>query len=1148
MKHLYTIFLVLVVYIVYGQENNLEINKIIPPSPEVASLGKYIETPVNEYTGIPKIGIPIYEIQQGRINHSINLSYHAQGVKVEEIASRVGMGWTLYAGGIISRQKRSAPDELSTYGYLNTNETVDEFLNSGVDPNDFSLLFNAQSNHQRDYEPDLFTYSFGGYSGKFFFDQATSEPIFEEASPLKVEWIGSYFNITTPDGIQYYFGANKEGNNSTKQVKGGENELEIYTTGKYASSLDETDLPPEYVTTWYLKEIYDPISDESITFEYEEYDLGQLHRRLSSSALVEHLPYGPNITYEHTLSEQYETEYVLTEINFNNGKITFVKDAAERQDLSGSFALKEIEIYSNGDLIKSFGLNHFTTQSTGNYSATKDLYSFYSGLTDIKYRLFLESFREYAIDKASNTVINSSYKEYEFEYKNPGRLPHRFSPAQDFWGFHNGKTTNKNLLPRDLKSFSGRIRELGKANRQINANYSQDGVLSKITYPTGGYVEYIYENNRAKKDVNLNPVYESSRDPIYYNYTTTSYNFNQVNTTFINNNGQPYYEMYFTIDDFESSSLGGTQLIEFNYNNYNPGDPDEPFWDTYIQKIGESTRYANLSENVDNEISIGPGQYKVVIEWYDGEAGAYNPAINGADNWNINFNVLSQTELSNENYVLTGGLRVKEIRTNDLEGNVNTTTYLYEDENEETTGNLVSLPYRYSGFPFYFYRTIEFYEPECECDLIGSHEYVRGDKYSSDSSIPLATTQSSYTGYTKVTKIKEGGESGKTEYNFSFKRDALYMTTIHKNPTIAQTGAFVIAKVPLINEELQRGKILSQIDYNNQGNIVRKVTNNYELEIHDRVDAISLGLILNWIPPQTELIEYQGANIVYYGTLYTGEVAHVINSYRLFSRSNLLTESTLSIYDSNGQNPITSTTNYFYDNDNVYQPTRVETINSKNELMKKRTYFAHDVNDLQLINEHRIIELVKTETYNGTELLTTQETIYSANHNNEGLYLPEKNQISKGSGSFEDRVIYHRYNDQGNPTEVGKADGLSIVYIWGYNEQYPIAKIENATFSEVSAQVNVNNLKSLSNSDDDHCLDTGSCNEKTLRNALASLRNLPNALVTTYTYNPLIGISSITDPRGYTVYYEYDEFNRLKSLKDADGNLVEEYEYNYKNN
>ena len=54
-------------------------------------------------------------------------------------------------------------------------------------------------------------------------------------------------------------------------------------------------------------------------------------------------------------------------------------------------------------------------------------------------------------------------------------------------------------------------------------------------------------------------------------------------------------------------------------------------------------------------------------------------------------------------------------------------------------------------------------------------------------------------------------------------------------------------------------------------------------------------------------------------------------------------------------------------------------------------------------------------------------------------------------------------------------------------------------------------------------------------------------MITTYTCDPLIGVTSITDPKGYTIYYTYDSFGRLQHVKDAQGNIVSENEYHYKN-
>ena len=87
----------------------------IPTSPGVSSLHKFIEAPVDNFTGVPAIGIPIYQVQDGNVSIPISINYHASGIKVDEVASSVGIGWSLNAGGIISRQINSVrPERIAT--------------------------------------------------------------------------------------------------------------------------------------------------------------------------------------------------------------------------------------------------------------------------------------------------------------------------------------------------------------------------------------------------------------------------------------------------------------------------------------------------------------------------------------------------------------------------------------------------------------------------------------------------------------------------------------------------------------------------------------------------------------------------------------------------------------------------------------------------------------------------------------------------------------------------------------------------------------------------------------------------------------------------------------------------------------------------
>jgi YD repeat-containing protein len=257
-----------------------------------------------------------------------------------------------------------------------------------------------------------------------------------------------------------------------------------------------------------------------------------------------------------------------------------------------------------------------------------------------------------------------------------------------------------------------------------------------------------------------------------------------------------------------------------------------------------------------------------------------------------------------------------------------------------------------------------------------------------------------------------------------------------------------------------------------------------------------------------------------------------------------------------------TTIEYEYDQ-YVGLPTKVTTFSSDTDIATETRYTYPSISNdvVSHISKPLFIRSYITNNFGtSSELLSTVQNTYNNNFNHYGqdLKLPSKVKVLKGEltdeSFLEDRILYHDYDAYGNPLEVSKADGTHIVYIWGYNQTQPIAKIENATYAQVSSRVA--NLQTLSNSDDDRTIDILNSNgtitkvgkEGDLREALRNLRiNFKNSLVTTYTYDPLIGVTSVTDPRGDTVYYDYDPFNRLKHVKDKDGNILSQNQYNYKN-
>lgn len=136
------------------------------------------------------------------------------------------------------------------------------------------------------------------------------------------------------------------------------------------------------------------------------------------------------------------------------------------------------------------------------------------------------------------------------------------------------------------------------------------------------------------------------------------------------------------------------------------------------------------------------------------------------------------------------------------------------------------------------------------------------------------------------------------------------------------------------------------------------------------------------------------------------------------------------------------------------------------------------------------------------------------------------------------------YTSNGNPLEVVTKDGLHTVYLWGYGDRYLIGEIKNATLSEVETAVSSVFGMSVD------ALSKASVPDATKLKALRNHFALSEAQVSVFTYKPLVGVTSMTDPTGKTVYYDYDPLGRLKESYYYEGSVkrnLQEYEYHYTN-
>ena len=126
-----------------------------------------------------------------------------------------------------------------------------------------------------------------------------------------------------------------------------------------------------------------------------------------------------------------------------------------------------------------------------------------------------------------------------------------------------------------------------------------------------------------------------------------------------------------------------------------------------------------------------------------------------------------------------------------------------------------------------------------------------------------------------------------------------------------------------------------------------------------------------------------------------------------------------------------------------------------------------------------------------------------------------------------------------------QADGTPVTLAYGYNGTQVIAKIVNLeanTFYSATYQPLLTNLDNYSNPYH------SSYSEANLKNTLEGMRTtFAGAQITSYTYQPLVGVSSITDAGSKTTTYEYDANGRLRTVKDHLGNILKEYQYNVTN-
>lgn len=1181
----------------YGQSPSKNYPSVNISSPTASSLGKFVDFPVSLHTGVPDISIPIYTVQEGPLQLPISLSHHASGLKVMEPASWVGAGWSLNSGGVVSRNVKGLPDEqvgIDGYSLYSNRGYSNYFFVPAQAPNyagnvDPRIDYSALSAGKKDGEPDLFTFNFGGYGGKFYFREDLT-PVLIPEGDIKIEpmlksetnttWTYDYiqgFKITTPDGVKYFFGV-------TPQV-GDTDAIEksrLYTI----SDLTYSDV----ISSWYLYKVESADSIFSINISYRPEEFGYF----TVAAKTDASGHGAVTPHKVLMSG-----VALQQIQFSTGIIDFIAGGF-RQDLSrnsisplddvnnftnAAKSLASIRITSNqGTYCTSynFSYDYFNDNSTVPLPYAIAQHGGNAAYSSDRKRLKLNSLQKLACD------ASVSEPPYQFYYYDEALVPRRLSFAQDHWGFYNGATTNTTMLPL-ISTGPQLFHAQNGDNRNAKWPDMRAGALRLIQYPTGGGTEYIYEANRTLVTSNCSMQRTFN---VFANVTAGMDGNDGFGTPQTFNLPAPTVYYYVVNKSGVASGsfyVDGAVIASVDTNN--PG--------------------------AENFIYLNAGSHTIQ---------AYNTpdAVYGSGNGVLAYlyEVTSTCDQPREKTV--GGLRIKQIsKFGGDQGQKLSMKYEYGNS------NLYSIPSYVSKYKHPIFKGLDVYPTENGCVPQNGLSSPFPIRYTTSavSIHPMESVQGYHIGYREVKEIASDGGYTITEYNGNVVlpggwnvMEDVAVTKIDVNTCTSNDPVYPL---PPLAYDFTRGSLRSKKIFDSSG---RKLKESSTLEQY-------LG-------------NPNGAFGVTIANASIGPGIALPVHYELKSGKLLWTTQTEVTTDESGNSSSTVTTTNF--NSAYHRMPSSETRTSQNGVIESKYRYVPDLtgcnngcqscSDIYLaaastlyseylakentctsggcvnadflgwdhpayspcssavrckwaswtdynyrLNKLRVNYTICIDTckQNNNCIVTGINT--STNEGVKSLFaMEQRNQLNKvetvswednifQSGAFMDyrpksgdfSKIYlkdvfttetstpvttfvqsyinagvvlkdPKYSSQpyltyvynnGQPVELTERNGVTTSYIWGFNNTVPIVKSVGSNHTTLNTAYT---------------------------NSGANLRNDPllaGAQVTTYTYSdPIVGITTMTDANGRLLTYEYDKLGRLVRIKDHDGKVLEQYEYSYRTN
>lgn len=691
------------------------------------------------------------------------------------------------------------------------------------------------------------------------------------------------------------------------------------------------------------------------------------------------------------------------------------------------------------------------------------------------------------LTKIYDSVSTKKNNIYTIDY-NMGNLPPKSSPSVDAWGFYNGASPAPSSQPLRLAPSIYRSESLQPVDKTSLFKEGMDRSFNETLCKIGTLRTITYPTGGTTTIEYEGHLFDELPiiPPLRENAITMV--DNTMEPTIESNSYINYLSEPFVIDDANPKII-----IRKYHDEPHPGEylPWPFTYTTWIEKK-EGDKYRILFSSPEADVMDPvPNDTEHVLK-----KGTYRIGLQVA-NMRLEYPIYISAEIVGKSPVATdkdylgAGLRIKSITNTDGNGNSNWRKFEYLDAKLMVKPVFNALVY---------------------VEQTGSWAGDWMDAY-------YQLVQSAP--YIPLTNLSRGNLVGYTAVNESYGDMHIHGFINYKYHNVPDEAPDAyLAGTPTI-PNFKSGK-LWMIDYRDKDNKLQK----REEYTYSTTDFEEI-----WAP---KIRNY------YFNSDYT-HPAHAMDPYRLTAQSFYLSKKVTTEYHAEGNVVDEETYNY-----TEYRVLSSWKSNKHGIEKEKQFKYANNFTDAisgKMKDKYMVGIPIEEIELSGGKVVNASKTEYKDTLN---MILPKRTlkfdsatprTLADYSGAYVQDTWFGKYTSRGRLLGYVR-NNLPVSFLWAYNHLYPVAKIEGKTYEAIEG-ISPTAIRQLPTN-------TNAASIATLLNSVRNGLANDNALVTTYLYSPLVGVTETIGPNRQKTTFEYDDFNRLLRVKDHNSKVVEEYDYNYK--